>query len=343
MDKVSRSKLVFGVRMAEKEARMDLPILGIDIAKRKFDVALMVGGKIKNKVCQNTPEGFKELLRWLERQGVRQTHACMEATGNYGEALAVALGDAGHLVSIVNPARIQGFAKSELLRTKTDQVDAGLIARFCAAMKPDAWTPPPVEVRHLQALVRRLDVLNALKMEEENRLESTPADSPTVSSIQAHLHFLRKEIAATEALIRDHFDQYSGLRAQRDLLTSIPGIGDKTAAVILAEIRCVGDYESARQLVAYAGLAPRERLSGSSVRGKARLCKTGNGRLRRALYMPAVVAKRYNPTIQAFCHRLLERGKAPKAVIGAAMRKLLHIVYGVLKSGRPFDPGLAIN
>lgn len=223
MDKVSWSKLGPGVW----EVWMELPVLGIDIAKRKFDVALIVNGKTKHKACLNAPEGFKDLMAWLDRQKVQRVHACMEATSSYGEALALALAEAGHLVSIVNPARIQGFARSELLRTKTDQVDAGLIARFCAAMKPNAWSPPPLEVRQLQALVRRLDTLNAMKLEEESRLDTTMADSPTIPSIRGHLSFLEKEITATEELIHDHFDQHPGLRAQRDLLTSIPGIGEK--------------------------------------------------------------------------------------------------------------------
>ena len=140
------------------------------------------------------------------------------------------------------------------------------------------------------------------------------------------------------SLIRSHIDSHPGLKGQRDLLLSIPGIGETTAAKLLAEIMDVKLYESARQLAAFAGLAPRPHESGSSVRRKARLSKSGAPRLRKALYFPAVVAMRHNPYVRAMSERLKERGKCPMQVIGAAMRKLIHIAYGVLKSGRPFDP-----
>ncbi len=111
---------------------MAVSILGIDIAKQRFEVALLVERKIKNKSFQNTTEGFEALALWLRKQGIHQVHACLEATGNYGEDLAIFLHEAGHTVSIVNPARIKGFAQSELIRTKTDKIDAGIIARFCS-------------------------------------------------------------------------------------------------------------------------------------------------------------------------------------------------------------------
>ena len=138
---------------------MSVTVLGIDIAKQKFDVALLADGKTKHKTCKNSTEGFDTLMIWLEKQGVQKVHACMEATGNYGEDLAIYLHEAGHKVSIVNPARIKGFAQSELIRTKTDKLDAGVIARFCLAMKPETWIPPGPEIRSLRALVRRVDSL----------------------------------------------------------------------------------------------------------------------------------------------------------------------------------------
>jgi transposase len=143
---------------------MSVWVLGIDIAKQKFDVALLIDGKTKHKVCKNSAEGFEILSLWLEKQKPQKVHACMEATGNYGEDLAIYLHDAGHIVSIVNPARIKGFAQSELIRTKTDKLDAALIARFCLAMKPGPWSPPSPEIRSLRALVRRVDSLIDIKL-----------------------------------------------------------------------------------------------------------------------------------------------------------------------------------
>lgn len=316
---------------------MEVPVLGIDIAKRKFQVALLMGNKCKNKSCPNTAEGHKELLGWLKRQGVEQVHACLEATGNYGEAVATALADAGHSVSLVNPARIQGFAQSEMSRTKNDQADAALIARFCRAMHPELWKPPAPEVRELRALVRRLADLHEMAQMEENRLESGVASEDVAASIQAHLKVLREEIKKTERLIRDQFNQHPGLKADRDLLVTIPGIGEQTAAVILGEIGSVQAFSSARQLAAYCGLTPKEKLSGTSVRGKTRLSKVGNAFLRKALFMPAMVAQRHNPIILAFSARLKANGKSTMAVLGACMRKLIHLAYGVLKTRRPFD------
>ncbi len=207
---------------------------------------------------------------------------------------------------MVNPARIKGFAKSELLRTKTDSVDAALIARFCAAIKPSLWKPTPLEVKDLQALLRRLESLTEMYQQEENRLETA---TETVAKLtKAHLDSIKEQQAEIKKMISDHFDQHPHLKQQRELLTSIPGIEEQTAAVLLAEVGRIEDYKNARQLAAYAGLTPCERSSGTSVRGKTRLSCTGNVRLRKALYMPAVVAMRHNPLLKAMSERLLGRG-----------------------------------
>ena len=315
----------------------EIDVLGIDISKAKFDVALLRGQeKIKSQVFTNDLEGFTELQAWLISQGVTNLHACMEATSIYGNALARFLVAAGYKVSIVNPSRTKSFGRSELSRTKTDRADTKVIARFCVALQPAPWTPPALEVEQLQALVHRLDHLNAMRQQEQNRLETV--DPILVEAITAHVDFLHEQIQTTRNLIRDHFHNHPHLKAQRDLLTSIPGIAELTATVILAEIRDISAFDSADQLAAFAGLTPQEFSSGSSVHGKPRLSKIGNSRLRQALFMPAIVARRYNPLIHSFCERLLAKGKSKKSVIGAAMHKLLRQVFGVLKSQTAFDP-----
>jgi transposase len=320
--------------MSTKE---EVDVLGIDISKAKFDVALLKGeAKIKNKVFANNLEGFTELQTWLTSQGVGSLHVCMEATSIYGNAVARFLVAAGYKVSIVNPSRPKAFGRSELNRTKTDRADAKVIARFCAALKPAAWIPPSIEVEQLQALVHRLDNLTAMQQQEKNRLATV--DPILVESITAHIDFLHEQIAETKKRIRDHFNAHPALKAQRNLLTSIPGIAETTATVILAEIRDLNTFDSADQLAAFAGLTPVEFSSGSSVRGKPRLSKIGNSRLRKALYLPAVVARRHNPFIRDFCDRLLAKGKSKMSMIGAAMHKLLRQAFGVLKSQKPFDP-----
>ena len=318
---------------------MTEPKLGIDIAKLKFNVCLVKpDGKLKHKVFPNTSPGFEQLTEWLSRQGVRTVHACLEATGTYGEALSLYLHQAGHQVSVINPAAIKAFAQSRLSRTKTDRVDAELIARFCQAQEPPAWTPLPAEVRELQALVRRLESLVEIRVMEENRLSSGITVDSVRRSVEEHLAYLAQEIKRTEQLIRDHINSNPTLKRRSELLDSIPGIGEATAALLLSEITDILQYRSARQVAAYAGLVPRERQSGSSVRGCTRLSKIGNARLRKALYFPAITALRCSSFFQAWAEGLRERGKCKMSVIGAAMRKLIHLAYGVLKTGKPFDP-----
>jgi transposase len=318
---------------------MTAPALGIDIAKLKFNVCLIKqDGKLKHKVFPNTSTGLEQLRDWLSKQGVRSVHACLEATGTYGEALALFLHQAGHAVSVINPAAIKAFAQSRLSRTKTDKVDAELIARFTQAQAPPAWTPLPQEVRELQALVRRLESLIEMRVAEENRLSSGITVEAVQQSVQEHLAYLNEQIKRTEELIRSHINNHPGLRRQSELLDSIPGIAETTAALLLSEVTDIKQYKSARQVAAYAGLVPRERQSGSSVRGRARLSKIGNARLRRALYFPAITALRCSPFFQQWAEGLRQRGKSKMSVICAVMRKLVHLAYGVLKTGKPFDP-----
>ena len=315
-------------------------VLGIDIAKAKFQVALLLAdGKVRHKTFSNAAAGFAQLAAWLERQHVRGVHACLEATGAYGDALATWLHDAGHRVSVLNPMIIHAYARTQLARSKTDRLDAELIARFTATQQPPVWTPPPLEIRQLQALVRRLDALHGMRTQEANRLAAGVPIDAVRTSIEAMLASLDAQISQVQQLIRDHFDQHPGLRAQRDLLTTIPGIGEATAAVLIAEL-FDKRYTSARQAAAFAGLVPRLLESGT-LRGRARLSKIGPGRLRKALYFPAVAALRWNPTIRAVRVRLAAAGKPPMVIIGAAMRKLIHIAYGVLKSGRAYEPTCA--
>jgi len=319
---------------------MQKATLGIDIAKATFHAALLHNHKLHQRQFANTDSGFAQLQAWLGKHRAKRLHACMEATASYGDELALLLYHAGHTVSVVNPARIHGFAQSQLQRNKTDQLDAALIARFCQQQQPEAWTPPPLEIQQLRALVRRLEAVQEMRQQEANRLEQAAQQLLIRESLLKIIATLDAEIARLRQLLNDHIDQHPHLRRDRELLLSIPGIGETTAAWLLSEVQ-VAAYGSARQVAAHAGLTPRHRQSGTSVHGPTPLSKTGNRRLRRALYLPAVVAKRYNPIIRAFCQRLQERGKRPMEIIGAAMRKLLHIVYGVLKSGKAFDPSLA--
>jgi transposase len=313
--------------------------LGIDIAKVKFDVCLIKeNGRVKHKVFQNNRHGFEQLVAWLNSHQVANLHACLEATGTYGEALALFLFEVGFLVSIANPAAVRAFANAGLSRTKNDKVDAELIARFCLAQQPKAWQPPASELRELQSLVRRLESLIEMRVAEENRLSSGTSTEAVRQSLDEHIAYLREQIKQTEALILRHINNHPDLKEQSDLLDSIPGIAQATAALLLAEMTNIKEYTSARQAAAYAGLVPRERRSGTSVRGRTCLSKIGNARLRKALYFPAITALRSSGFFKAWAEPLRMRGKSKMSVIGAAMRKLIHLAYGVLKTGKPFDP-----
>lgn len=177
--------------------------VGIDMAKASFDVArLSADGKYKHKKFDNTPAGFARFAEWLAGFETEPVHLCMEATGAYSLPLADFLVGQGFHVSVVNPAKIAAFAKSELSRAKTDKADAKLIARYALAMRPPAWTPPPAEQRELQALLRRLENLLEMRRMEENR-EAT-ADPAVTGSIQAVLATLAQEIKAVRDALRHH-------------------------------------------------------------------------------------------------------------------------------------------
>ena len=320
-------------------------VLGVDIAKASFAVALVSTGStgstgklLGTKQFDNDEAGFKELRKWLQQHKARQVHACLEATGRYGEALAYYLHAQGYVVSIVNPVRIHAYGQSKLQRNKTDSEDARLIADFCATQQPERWTPPPPEQSELHDLTRRLHTLKQMRQQEHNRLESGVVAVGARRSLQASLAFLDAQIAQLETEINDHTDSHPDLQRRVDLLDSIPGIGPTTACALLGELPDLANYADAGQLAAHAGLTPAIRCSGTSVHGKSTLSKKGNARLRAALYMPALTARRCSPAFRTFADRLEANGKSKMAVLGAVMHKLIRVIFAVLKSGRPFDP-----
>ncbi len=314
--------------------------LGLDVSKNTLDAALLEEGKAKpqHKVFANTAAGHEQLLAWLGSKSAEPIHAALEATGTWAEAVALALHEAGHRVSLVNPARIHAFARTQMARTKTDKADSLLIARFAQLHQPELWVPPAAAVRELQALVRRLEALEEMRLMEENRLGSGGLTAAVQASLREHITYLREQIDKVKRQIKDHIDGNPGLKQQRDLLLSIPGVGETTAALLLAELGEVDRFDGARAVAAFAGLVPRIRQSGTSVRSRPRLSKVGSPRLRKALYFPAITALRFNPLVRALGQRLQEKGKPKMLIIGAAMRKMIHLAFGVLKSNRPFDP-----
>ncbi len=275
---------------------MSPSILGIDLAKDSYQVTLLQAQHTARQSFQNQPAAFADLTRWLQAHGVTELHACMEATGRYGEPLASYLHTQGYLVSVVNPAQIKHYAKSQLRRNKTDKVDADVIAQFAQTQQPPAWQPTVPEIRELDELLHQYDALQAARQQENNRLRAGVQSESVRHLLTNHLAFLEAQLAEVLRLIEEHIDRHPDLKANQGLLTSIPAIGALTAAKL--QTLELQRFDNARAASAFVGLNPQQHTSGSSVHRRARLSKMGDAAMRRALYMPAVCAKRFNPLIR---------------------------------------------
>ena len=238
-------------------------VLGIDVSGRTLDVALIFDNRTLCKQFKNSLEGFRLLAAWLASLQITRVHACLEATGTYSEAVALFLHEQGHLVSVVNPLRIKGYAVANMQRNKTDRLDARLIASFCQTQKPDQWQPPSEAVKHLQSLVRRVEVLEEMRQSEENRLANAALEIKP--SIERMIALIKEEIREFERQIKQHIDRNPNLKEQSELLQTIPGIGERTANVLLSEVE-FERYSSARALAAQAGVVPRKKQSGTSLK-----------------------------------------------------------------------------
>lgn len=313
-------------------------ILGIDISKQSFDAAFLDGGHTYQGQFSNDKKGLAKLANWLKKRRAEQVHACMEATSRYWEEVAYFLYEQDHKVSVVNPKLIKKHAEATMQRNKTDKQDALTIADYCAKHEPDLWAPPPPSVRQLQVIVRHVESLKQGRQRERNRRETSTQAADVVAAIDRHIAFLDEQISDLEQRIKDLIDNHPGLKQQYELLRTIPGVGDKVATTFLAEVPNVNWFAQASQLAAFAGLTPGERQSGTSLYGKGKLVKWGNAHLRSVFYMPALSAHRWNPIIAALRTRLKAKEKHGLTIVVAIMRKLLHLCYGVLKTGKPFDP-----
>ncbi len=314
---------------------------GIDVAKERLDCAAVVQGRerpIGQKSFPNTPDGIERAIAWvmkISKAEILEVHAILEPTAAYHELAARLLAAKGIMVSLVNPAQIRSFARGMAVLSKTDRIDAVLLARYGCLAQPKAWIPPAALLVELQALLARLDDLEGDLRREQNRYEQAcvrGGSSAIKRSFITSIKVLKAQCKLLQQAIAEHFAVHEDLQADLKRLRTIPAVGPKTAMRMLALLRS-HSFETARQAAAFLGLIPIERQSGRSVRGRPRLSKAGNSRLRAALYMAAVVATKVNPDIKAQQQRLLARGKVKMSTLGAAMRKLVHICFGVLKSG----------
>ena len=299
--------------------------IGIDIAKLNFEACLLrPKGKPQHKSFANTPEGFAKLVRWVEHLAQEAIgHFCMEATGAYYEALAVFLSEAECRVSVVNPYRTRHAALAKGSTNKTDTAEAGDLAEYCRKEQPPLWRRSAPEVRTLVGLMRRLQTLKDHLTQEQNRLGEPGVLAEVQVSLEKSIAFVQGEISALLEQIDTHINGHPTLKEDRDLLSSIPGVGELTAAWLMAELPDVSLFQSAESAAAYAGLSPSPYTSGTSVKRMTHLSKKGNPHLRRALFMPALTAVRYNPIVKALYDRLISKGRPRMVGIGAAMRKLV--------------------
>lgn len=322
--------------------------LGVDVSKAKLDAALWLGDSHKWYATQsgNDEVGARKLLSWACAKSKLTAADCrvvLEATGVYHEAVAQVFHDCGCEVVIANPKRVRDYAKGKGLLTKTDAVDARMLAGY--GTQGDellAWVPPAAEVRVLRALVARLDAVEQDLQREENRLEKAQAtDTPQAvrDSLHRSLTALRAERERLRKEIGDHYDQHPGLKQERDLLKTIPGVGNASANRMLCLLKR-HRFDSARQAAACAGLIPVEYESGTSVRKRPRLSKQGDPRVRATLYMSAIVASRHNPQLRKVYEGLVNRGKSKMSALGALMRRLVHIAFGMLKHQTHYNAAL---
>lgn len=318
-------------------------ILGIDIAKDKFDVNLRAfqtaDGRLE-ATFSNHPKGFAALHQWLRKHGPhssRQVHACMESTSRYGDALAEFLHQEDYQVSMVNPRRTRHFSDSQLTRTVNNKIDARLIADFCASQRENIslWEPLSPEHRQLRDLTRARQAIVDDRDRFANMLET--ASGLARKTFLKQIRLLDRQIKDLDKAVAQFVHLFPALEKQVILADSVPGVGLITAATVIAELPPLEKIPQAAQAVALFGLDPIDKTSGSSVQTQARLSRMGSRRGRRALYMPALAALRCNPLIIALATRLRAKGRSGKYIVVAAMRKLLRLIYGVIKQGAPFN------
>ncbi|WP_308074861.1 transposase [Neisseria polysaccharea] len=306
--------------------------LGIDVSKQTLDCCLISDGIFYERKFTNDSGGIAKLQTWLQEHGADSNlHCCCEATGTYYEESAIALARR-YKMSVVNPRTIKGFGTAVMNRSKTDRQDAKLIARYCQAMKPEQWQPFTPEHRQLQELVRYIARTKQQRASEQTKYKTAPDFikphiQETINHFTQLIDSLEQEL---QAYYRNNPEQDKRIKT----LKSIDGIGENSAAVLCSII--TERFTHAKQLVAYLGLDPKEHQSGTSVKGRTRISKIGKSETRAALYMPALVAYRMG-VFPDFTARLKAKGKPPKVIIVAIMRKLAVIAFHLLKNGENFD------
>ncbi len=326
---------------------------GIEVSAKSFELCLkLASGKLERRQFANTASGIRQLAAWLKRQE-RPVQAVLEATGVYGQDLTFTLcKTTGVEVMVANPRAARRFAEALMKRAKTDRIDAEMLCQFAQRMPFEEFQPPGDQELALRSITRRILALTQQRTEEKNRLHAASASRTIPAAVSQSLNrqivVLNREIDRLDKQALKLINNQTKLKIRYQFLLSIPGIGPKSASRILAELAVLPKELTPRQWVAHAGLDPKPVESGSSVNKPRRISKTGNSRLRQALYMPALSAARANPHCRSFYLSLQQRGLKPMQAIVAIMRKLLHAIHGIWTHATDFDatklfPNVVIN
>lgn len=311
---------------------------GIDVSKKKLDIAIgPKPPKVKSRQFDNKPGEFQKVLRWAlsVAPAGAEVRFCMESTGDYGDELGMFLVEEGYHVSVVNPARIKGFGEYKGYLNKTDRADARTICEFAMCENPTIWDMSDPKRRAVLRLWRRLRQLVKMESAESNRLECPGAIGPAcVASSKAMLKAIGEEIRDILDQLSDLVRQVPSLAKDKELIKSLPVLSDISAYAILAEMPSVSEFTRAKDWAAVAGGQPRKRQSGSTL-DRTKMVKGGRRVVRATLWMPTLTALKEMPEIRQLYERLRQTKAHTQAMV-ACERKLIRIVYGVLKSGRPY-------
>ena len=311
-------------------------VLGVDGAQASFKACLRSGEKIKTKSFASTETGFKELANWLYDNKAELVHVCMEATGRYNEPLAYWLTKHGYKVSVVNAKAIKAHGASQMKRSKTDRVDAILLADYCWKNDPPEWSKPSDVRLKLRDVNIYIAGLKKTMVAQKQRLKCGIIYDQIKLRLEQDIDRLEEEIEQMYELAEKLIESDKDLCEQRKILHTIFAIKKKTSAILLTKID-FQSFRNGRNVGCFAGLTPRKHESGESICYRGRISKMGDSDIRRALYLPACNAMRNDPAMRAFAERLTARGKPYQVVATAVMRKMLSVAWTVIKKNEPYD------
>lgn len=311
--------------------------LGLDVSKRTIDACLLrTNGEKQRTSIPNCLTGFHQLISWLSGLKIEDLHICLEPTGRYSRAIAAFLHGRGYKISQVNSYTVLNHGRSKNQRSKSDRIDAYLLADYCQKHNPPTWIPADQSYSQLRDLHGRISELQEMIQQEKNRLEAGFDSQLVRQDVEEHIAQLmvkkqRLEAAALELVRTDQ-----ALERNYAILSSIIGIGNSSALTLLAYVN-FEKFTNGRKLACFVGITPAKYESGTSVHKREVISRKGNSDLRRALYFPAMVAMQHNPQLRAFAERLKERGKPSKAIICAVMRKLVMLASTLVRKQEFYD------